>query len=175
MIHHDEHDIIGTRVRRAPESLGPLFDAPRTVEDAEAEIRHDFLEPEEQDANDPSSIAAPLTESEREVVREGIKALVAPRLIRRAEHLVNAARPGITADDVHEIVADAGLSAALGGQQRAWSWVGPWLEELARAGQLVALEQGGGPAYRRSTRAGSHGNLGRIYLHPRDLRAQRVA
>lgn len=170
MSEHYNFDIIGDRPP-AP-SLGPLFEQPRTVDEAEAEIRHDFLEAEEQD---PPAIAAPLTEAEREVVREGIKVLVAPRLVRRAESLVNAARPGVTADDVHELVADAGLSAALGTQQRAWSWVGPWLEELARDGALVALEQGGGPAYRRSTRAGSHGNLQRIYVHPDDLRARRAA
>lgn len=104
-----------------------------------------------------------------------MKTLVRPRLVERALARVNLPKPGITADDVHELIAQAGLSAALGTEQRAWSWIGPWLEELAREGALVALAQGGEPAYRRSARPGSHGNLQRIYVHPHDLRARRVA
>lgn len=62
-------------------------------------------------------------------------------------------------------------AALLGTGQRAFSWVGPWMAQLAREGKLREFCLAGQVVRRRSTRPDSHGNLQIVYLHPRDMRA----
>jgi hypothetical protein len=77
---------------------------------------------------------------------------------------------GITASDV---IAEAILGGILTGQEwrqhpRAYSWVGPWLAGLARAGKLKALAYSNDvPVRRRSERSPSHRNLQQVYIAPR--------
>ena len=159
-----DHDIIGSRPRRdETEGLG-LFDSARV-----------------QAASPPPRRRAPRTApaaeepSDRDFAIGRLKELVLAALVERAlarrDRIEN---PGVTADDVLQLCAGHPQSALVGSGQRAWSWVGPWLAQLAKGGALVALEHEGAPVYRRSTRPDSHGNLGRVYVHPLDRRSRKV-
>lgn len=175
----DEQDIIGTRPPRDQTAGLDLFEQ-RSVPDAEAEIRRDFQHAEpaaDSVPSEPPAVATPLSPEERERAKERIKATVLPRLLTRAYLLLDVPQdPGVTADDVQEIAERMHLSHLLGREQRAWSWVGTWLPQLAREGKLVLYEIMPGQAFRRrSKRPDAHGNALTVYLHPDDHRARRVA
>lgn len=177
-MHPDEADIIGAQVKRDELAGLPMFDRVST-EEAMEEITRDFLEPEEREEREvPAPAPAPaISKEERERARERIKEVVLPRLLTRAYLLVDALTdPGVTADDVQEIAERMHLSHLLGHEQRAWSWLGVWLPQLAREGKLVAYELVPGQYYsRRSKRPDAHGNALTVYLHPDDHRARRAA
>lgn len=110
--------------------------------------------------------------NDREDAITWLKELVFPELVDRAlERIDRDEAPGVTADDVVQLCKGHPQSALLGSQQRAYSWVGPWLAKLATAGSLVEFRLSGQPVRRRSSRPNSHGNLQIVYLHPDDRRA----
>lgn len=165
-----QDDVIGTRPR-ADETAGlPLFgDRPRPTPTLEAPRpaarpatvadgdRHPFLR---------------RTDEDRQEAIETVRAKILPALLERARLRKNRwENPGITADDVIALAKEVPQAALLGQQQRAWSWVGPWLASVARAGQLAELVRGGQVVRRRSTRPGAHGNLGIVYVDPSDFDA----
>lgn len=114
--------------------------------------------------------------SDREQAITWLKELVFPDLIARAlERVDRDEAPGITADDAVALCKARPQSALLGSAQRAFSWVGPWLAKLDRAGLLAEFRLTGQPVRRRSARPGAHGNLQIVYLHPMDRRAQQGA
>lgn len=114
--------------------------------------------------------------SDREDAITWLKELVYPTLIELALSRVDLEEsPGVTADDVWVLCKAHPQSALLGTQQRAFSWVGPWLNSLARAGSLAEFRLTGQPVRRRSSRTGAHGNLQIVYLHPSDRRAAQGA
>lgn len=170
-------DIIGTP---PPLDLGPLFNQAPSVEEAEAEIRRDFLEREAPEAEEPPfEKPAPRGNpfrADRLEARETIKRIVGPRILERALARVDRrTEPGVTADDVRELAQRAGLAHALGDEQRAWSWVASWLKQLVKAGYLVEYRIDGQLMRRPSTREDAHGNPQAIYLHPSDYRARAIA
>lgn len=176
--HTDDADIIGTKPKQ---DLGPLFAHCEPAE-AEAEIRRDFLEPEKYEAVADggfvmrTDLAREMFDVDRLEARETIKRIVGPRLLARAEARRDArSNPGITADDVRDLAKAVGLDHALGGEQRAWSWVAGWLKQFVKAGELVEYRVDGQLMRRASTREESHGNPQAIYLSPRDYRAQVAA
>lgn len=180
-----DDDVIGTRPRV---DLGPLF-TPVSAAEAEAEIRRDFTAPEPVPDPDPDPAPAPrakdethafagASEAERAEWRERIKRDVEPDLLALAlarARSPSVPKPGVTADDVHEIANRKRLHHLLGDSQRAWSWVGIWLAKLARDGRLVKYRRSGIPMKRGSIRPGAHSNLQVIYLHPYDQRARATA
>lgn len=115
----------------------------------------------------------PPTKEEREAARERIKVEVLAPLLEVARGRIGSLdRPGVTADDVRALAEMTHQGVLLGQAQRAWSWCGPWLAQLAREGWLAAYEILPGQCYqRRSTRDESHGNAQNVYLHPDDPRA----
>lgn len=114
--------------------------------------------------------------SDREDAIMWLKELVFQELIARALARVDLDEaPGVTADDVVQLCKGKPQSALLGAQQRAFSWVGPWLTQLCRAGSLAEFRLTGQPVRRRSTRPHAHGNLQMVYLHPSDRRASQAA
>jgi hypothetical protein len=101
-----------------------------------------------------------------------LKELVFPELVQRAlERVDREEAPGVTADDAVALCMARPQAALLGESQRAFSWVGPWLAKLARAGSLAEFQLAGQLVRRRSSRPSSHGNLQVVYLHPTDRRA----
>jgi hypothetical protein len=169
-----DHDIIGTRPAL---DLGPLF-TQCDVQAAETALREQFVSPPREEVPDPKPALSfrPLNAEERAELRERIKAKVLPDLLKRARDRKNLdENPGVTADDVHELARLAGHDTALGDEMRAWSWVGPWLNGLARRGMLGELRDGGQVVKRASTRDGAHGNPQQVYLDPSDYRAKAVA
>ena len=181
-----DDDIIGTRPTRGPVAGLPLFESVTPAE-AAREITNDFLEPPRTPPRTSASPAAgeppkdrhpflPASDDDRRAGITKIKEQVLPWLLERAAHHRDRPNmPGVTADDVAELAKPLAYCALLGSGQRAWSWVGPWLGQLERAGALVAYVRGGQVVYRRSVRPGSHGNLQAVYLDPRDARAQQGA
>lgn len=170
--HTDDADIIGTKPKQ---DLGPLFAHCKPAE-AERELREEFVSPPPRIPLPPVSSATE-RDSDRDAIRDRVWALVEPRLLARAEARRDLAEsPGVTADDVRQIAAAAGLGDALGQEQRAWSWVAGRLKRLASQGLLaeyrIADDQ---PVRRRSTRDGAHGNALVVYLDPRDHRARTAA
>lgn len=111
--------------------------------------------------------------SDREDAIAQLKDAVLPQLVQRALARANTEEaPGVTADDVLQLCKGHPCSALIGTGQRAFSWVGPWLTSLAKAGvPLVEYRIGSHVVRRRSTRPHSHGNLQVVYLHTADHRA----
>lgn len=166
MRHPLEQDVIGSRNDLADQTEGlGLFEAVR-ADDARATIAQERA---------PRADVSTVTDRESEDRTEAIarlKRFTLDELLQRAEaRLDRAESPGVTADDVVGIAKQSPFSALLGTGQRAWSWVGPWMASLAREGHLSEYVAGGQIVRRRSTRPGTHGNLGIVYLHPRDRRA----
>ncbi|MBA3852913.1 MAG: hypothetical protein C0503_00780 [Gemmatimonas sp.] len=167
---HSDHDIIGTRVRvDQTEGLG-LFDAARTQAAA----------PPAPPRRVSRVKAAADEPSDRDDAIARLKDLIVEALVRRAlDRRDRAENPGVTADDVLALCRQHPQSALVASgkrdEQRAWSWVGPWLAQLDRAGALAELHLSGQKVYRRSTRPSSHGNLQVVYVHPTDHRARRRA
>lgn len=166
MRHHDS-DVIGDRVRKdQTEGLG-LFDSARTQTASPPPRRRP-----------PRARAAAEEPSDRDFAIGRLKELVLDDLLQRAKDRVDRTEaPGVTADDVLALCRQHPQSALVGvgkrDEQRAWSWVGPWLAQLDRAGALAELHLSGQKVYRRSTRPSSHGNLQVVYVHPTDHRARR--
>ena len=80
-------------------------------------------------------------------------------------------KPGVTAEDARRIAAEKQLSGLLGDQQRAWSWLSAWLQQVAREGQLVKYTISGITVKRMA----DNGNDQVVYLHPYDHRAREAA
>lgn len=167
MTRTDESDIIGSRVRTdQTEGLG-LFDSARTQSAAPPPR-----------SRPPRTRAAAGEPSDRDDAIARLKDLILDELLRRAKDRADRIEePGVTADDVFALCRQHPQSALVGGgkrdEQRAWSWVGPWLTQLDRAGALAELHLSGQKVYRRSARPSSHGNLQVVYVHPTDHRARR--
>lgn len=179
--HDDDFDIIGSRPKPAPiekqlEGLS-LFDDPRVRETHKAPDRAGATviparipEPKREK---PTQLP-PLTEREKERLAaiERIKELVAPLLLKAAlDRKDRENAPGVTADDVYLLAQRFPQVALLGGEQRAFSWSGPWLAELAAKGKLAPFALMGVPVLRRSTQRGR--NRQQVYLHPDDRRVDR--
>lgn len=171
----DAHDIIGT----APAvDLGPLFAHP-SVEDATAALQQ-FTRtepapaPRARDESATFATPEPLTEHERLGHIERIKRAVLGPLLDRAlerKDRPHEQDPGVTAEDVRQLAAARQLGGLLGDQQRAWSWLSGWLQELARERHLVKYRITGMTVKRMAV----NGNDQVVYLHPYDYRAQEAA
>lgn len=179
---HDEDGIIGARRRSNPADqtagLG-LFDAAAQVAEAEAQLRREFVAPpgpaarEAEQSDVFHGTLGGMTEAERQQRIARIKAAVRQPLIDRAllrRDIPSTQKPGVTAQDAREIAASKGLAHLLGDQQRAWSWLANWLQQLAREGELVRFEVEGTPI----RRIADNGNDQVVYLHPYDRRAKRA-
>lgn len=115
----------------------------------------------------------PLTERQKERLEaiERCKGLILEPLLARAlERKDRDEAPGVTGDDVHELLDAIPQSALIGSQPKARSWIGPWLASLARRGRLAPFEIMGMAVKRASTRPQAHGNPQTVYLHPSDRR-----
>ena len=73
---------------------------------------------------------------------------------------------GFTADDVRCWLKVAGLITGDEAQQRALSWVGPWLKGLKHKGILASVCHPGTtvPMRRKSERSEAHGNAALVYV-----------
>jgi hypothetical protein len=115
----------------------------------------------------------PLSERDRERLAavEDLKTILRPKILLLAEvtkdHEHN---PGVTADDVELLLEAEPKTALLGSQQRARSWIGPWLAGLAKLKLLRAYRIGGQLVKRRS-RNRRRRNSHVVYLDPSDHRA----
>ena len=176
--HHDEEDVF--RVHRPADQLAdlPMFAAPPpvTVSEAEAELRRDFIAPPEREREQTAAFDAPepLAELERQARIDRIKAAVFGPLVARAlqrKDLPHERAPGVTAEDARAIAFEKHLSGLLGDQQRAWSWLSAWLQDLARQRHLVKYRISGMTVKRMA----NNGNDHVVYLHPYDYRAQEAA
>ena len=167
MTHHDDDGIIGDRPKRALD-LGPLFtqcDPAEAMATLERTIRP---EPAPRATQETQAFAGggPLTDAELELRRERIKDAVRQPLLDRAylrRDLRERKSAGVTAADVRDIAKAKGLEGQLGTQQRAWSWLSPWLDSLAREGVLVKWQHDGQTMKRINE---ANGNDQAIYLHP---------
>lgn len=106
---------------------------------------------------------------EKEAERRRIRARDQERLLPIVTAL--AARRGAEGITASEVITEAVLRGVLTGQetavsQRALSWIGPWLAQLARRGTLAPLTRAGMVVRRRSDREASHGNLQVCYVAP---------
>lgn len=151
-----------------------LNDAGRELLDQMGTKRESYLDDDDEDEVpiDPRKPEPP-TKAERLEAIERVKAATLEPLVRRARARIPdpRERAGVTADDVWELAQGIPAAALLGSAPRAWSWTGPWLGALARAGTLAAYMIEGIPVTRRATtRDASHGNAHRVYLHPDDPR-----
>lgn len=170
MIRNTDADVIGTRLKRDETEGLDLFDAARNPAPA-VEARADQPPPPAPPRGAPAGL-----NDDRHYAIARLKDAVLPLLIARAERRKDApTSPGVTADDVVEIAQPVAFAALLGTGQRSWSWVGPWLASLARAGQLAEFVLAEQVVRRRSKRPDAHGNLQIVYLHPSDVRALRTA
>lgn len=165
MRHPLEQDVIGSR-NDVDQTAGlDLFESVRADE-----ARATLAQERPPRANVSDTVARESDDRTEAIAR--LKAVAFPELLERAKaRLDRVEAPGVTADDVVSIAKASPFSALLGTGQRAWSWVGPWMASLAREGHLSEYLAGGQIVRRRSTRPGTHGNLGIVYLDPRDRRA----
>lgn len=166
-----EQDVIGGRVPRdETQGLG-LFDA----------VRAPVAQPVERvkPPRSPRSIERPQSDADRarEEAIVKVKSRVVEELLRRAQTRVDVEySPGVVSDDVRQLAEGLPYAALLGRDQRAWSWVGPWLAQLEREGALAVYRHSNGdPVRRKSARKDAHGNMQIVYLDPRDHRAGRRA
>lgn len=178
---HDEHGIIGDRPKKTVD-LGPLF-ADCKPEAAERELGGIFLRPQfktgttlasstpapaprAKDETQAFAGAGPVSDREMDARRDRIKDAVRQPLLDRAflrKDLRDRKSAGVTAADVREIATAKGLASLVGTEQRAWSWLPTWLNELARAGDLVKWQHDGQTMKRIND---ANGNDQAIYLHP---------
>lgn len=178
MKHHDDHDIIGDRPKKAaaPVDELPLWSGAVdcTPTEAAATLEARFVRPAANPQPAPRAKQetqafagdGALTDAELERRRERIKDAVRQPLLDRAylrRDLRERKSAGVTAADVREIAASKGLEGQLGTQQRAWSWLSPWLDSLAREGVLVKWQHDGQTMKRIND---ANGNDQAIYLHP---------
>lgn len=176
----DDHDIIGTKPVAPPLDLGPLFTQP-TVEEATKELQQ-FTHTEPADpapaprAREETQAFAheAMTERQRQdritqIQRAVLTPLLDLALLRK--DLPHDRKPGVTAEDARRIAAEKQLSGLLGDQQRAWSWLSGWLQQVARDGQLVKYMISGITVKRMA----DNGNDQVVYLHPYDYRAREAA
>lgn len=173
-LHIDTDGIIGSAAKRDELAALPLF-ADLAPADAEQEIREDFIAPPNPAPRGDKHPFLARTNDDRLEGIAVVKQKVQQPLLERALARVDRSEaPGVTADDVVALAKGVPQSALLGQQQRAWSWVGVWLAQLERAGELAEYQHAdGSPVLRRSVRPDSHGNLQKVYLHPSDRRAVR--
>jgi hypothetical protein len=173
----DEADVIGTPPTRDETAGLDLFESAKTPAVAERELRESFVAPPRKPprgAAARSLLALNPAEQERRANIARVQELVLDELLAVAKARIDRFEsPGITADDVHAIAKRHPQAVLLGQGQRAWSWVGPWLADLALEGRLTAFVLNGNPVLRRSTRPEAHGNRQAVYLDPRDTRAVR--
>lgn len=176
-----DSDIIGTPPARDAFGDLPLFAGGEAEAEAK-KLREQFVAPPPKPPRATAVAAAtpdpdrqpfaPRTQEDRDEAIAVIKAKVVEPLIARAlERKDRFEAPGITADDVHDLAKEIPQVALLGQQQRAWSWVGPWLAEIEEAGAVARFMIGGETVRRASTRPGAHGNLQIVYLHAQDHRS----
>lgn len=181
MTHHDEDGIIGDRPKRKVD-LGPLFNDCEP-EAAAHKISDIFIRPQfktettlasstpapaprAKDETQAFAGAGPVSDREMDARRDRIKEAVRQPLLDRAflrKDLRDRKSAGVTAADVREIATAKGLASLVGTEQRAWSWLPTWLNELARQGDLVKW-QVDGQTMKRINEA--NGNDQAIYLHP---------
>jgi hypothetical protein len=170
---HDS-DVIGTK---PPVDLGPLF-AQQSAAEAEATLQQlthsdPAPAPRAKDETAAFDAPAPLTELERQARIDRVKAAIFAPLVALAltRKDLPHERAGVTAKDARAIAAEKGLSGLLGDQQRAWSWLSGWLQDLARQRHLQKYVVTGMTV----KRMGDNGNEHVVYLHPYDYRAQEAA
>lgn len=172
MKHHDDHGIIGPP-RDQTKGLG-LFDSV-TAAQAERALDQTFVHPEPPPrARDENAALTGISNAEREAAIERIKREVRQPLIDLAlarKDALEKDRIGVTAADARELAERRGLGHLVGDQQRAWSWLSPWLAELCRTQSLIKYRVHDMPMKRMS----DHGNENVIYLHPYDHRARGAA
>lgn len=116
----------------------------------------------------------PLSEKDRErkAAIEELKGILRPLLLARAlERRDRDLIPGVTADDVEELLDQQPKAALLGSQQRSRSWIGPWLSGLARAQLLRPFLLAPGQPVKRNSLDRRRRNRHVVYLHPLDRRA----
>lgn len=171
----DDHGIIGDP---PTVDLGPLFAQP-SVEEATAALEaftHPDPAPAPRAKDETGAFTTPeaLTELERQARIDRIKAAVFAPLVALAllrKDLPHERGPGVTAKDARAIAAEKNLAGLLGDQQRAWSWLSAWLQELARQRHLKKYVITGMTV----KRMGDNGNEHVVYLHPYDYRAKEAA
>lgn len=103
-------------------------------------------------------------EIERKRQRDRLKELLLPTVLRKGR---GRAAAGFIADDVRYWAITAGVITGHERDQRAHSWMGPWLKGLAgKVGPLKVLRHfEGGPAITRaSDRPDAHGNKQVVYV-----------
>lgn len=163
MRHPDEEGIIGAR---PAVDLGPLFAPPAPA--AEPAPAPRAVEETQVFTADTTALSDTELQRRRERIQQ---ALLAPLcdLAQARRNVVEG--PGVTAKDARAIADRLGLSTLLGTQQRAWSWLAPWLAQLCRDGHLVKFRRHGVTM----KRMGDNGNEHTIYLDPYDHRAQEAA
>lgn len=180
MTHRNEEDVFRSRDPRDQLAGLDLFKQ-LPVAEAEAELRHDFLEPEDADPapaprarDETQAFDGPeaVTERERKERIERIQRAVREPLLAVALKRKDwTESPGVTAKDARQIADRLGLTPLLGHQQRAWSWLSTWLGKLATEGVLVKYKVAGMVVKRMA----DNGNEQVVYLHPYDHRARTAA
>jgi hypothetical protein len=159
-----DSDIIGTAPRP---DLGPLFvppsardkvpSRPGAVPDARRS------EEAEQDRRSTFPFALP-DAADRAAKREIIKRTVLPDVLELAAHSAHLTPKGFTPDDVRDLAIEKQLITGEEQDQRALSWIGPWLFALARRGTIAfARDDDGRPLERPSERPKAHGNPQYVY------------
>lgn len=164
-----DFEIIGERVGSV--DLGPLFTQgaePPVASVEPVRATRPWPSAPKPGAEDPGN--------DREWAIGRIKDSVLEPLLARAKvRRDRREAPGVTADDVHDLMEPLPFVALLGDGDKATSWIGPWLSSLARQGRLSPYRVEGVSVKRRSTRAKAHGNDHVVYLDPSDYRAGRVS
>lgn len=181
MRHHDDHDIIGDRPKKtaAPVDELPLWSGAVdcTPAEAAATLEARFVRPAAAPADPQPAPRAkdetqafagdgPVSDVELERRRDRIREAVRQPLLDRAylrRDLRERKTAGVTAADVREIAASKGLERLVGKEQRAWSWLPTWLNQLAREGLLVKWQHDGQTMKRTCE---TNGNDQAIYLDP---------
>jgi len=134
------------------------------------------LEREAHAAQEPQAPAdvRPLSPAERLARRARDKERLQPVVLDLARR---RGGEGIIAS---EVITEAITRGVFTGQEsrmapRAYSWVGPWLAQLARRGHLVEKRINGMRVRRKAERDASHANENLVYLHPEHAGASQVA
>lgn len=104
-----------------------------------------------------------ITAAERKKRREVIQRQLLPTVLSRGAKCAE----GFTWDDVRAWGETARIVTGLEPAQRALSWGGPWLRDLARRGLIEnRLDPNNRPIQRASKRKAAHGNLQDVYQVP---------
>ena len=159
-----DEDIIGTKPVSNNDDL-PLFARPAPFDIAAVTNRSAGTRRPRKSALDPHPVfGKPTGPGVREFVKRALLDHVID-LAERTKHMPWAGERGFTAYDVRE-VAIAKQIAGTGDEeeQRAWSWIGPWLAVLARRGSIAVLKDAHGHVIERSSsRRESHANRQIVY------------